>query len=27
MELTEDSVEFRASLLDTPMITANGATS
>ena len=27
MELTEDSVDFRASLLDTPMITANGATS
>jgi ABC-2 type transport system ATP-binding protein len=27
MELTEDSVEFRASMLDTPMITANGATS
>jgi ABC-2 type transport system ATP-binding protein len=27
MELTEDSVDFRANLLDTPMITANGATS
>jgi ABC-2 type transport system ATP-binding protein len=27
MELTDDSVEFRANLLDTPMITTNGATS
>jgi ABC-2 type transport system ATP-binding protein len=27
MELTEDSVDFRASMLDTPMITTNGATS
>ena len=26
MELTDDSVDFRANLLDTPMITANGAT-
>ena len=27
MELTEDSVDYRASLPDTTMITANGATS
>ena len=26
MELTEDSVNFRAGLHDTPMLTANGAT-